>query len=258
MITSLSNQKVKDLVKLREARFSRQSNLFIIEGFREVSLALEAKVLIKELYICRDFLDRSKQEKLLKQKNKLFEVSPRVYEKIAYGKRREGLIAIGQRPEHKLSDIKLSATPLLVVAEGIQKPGNLGAILRTIDASAVDGLVVADPGIDLYNRHLIRSSLGTVFNRPPVTATSKEILNWLKKNNITIVCAHPEGSSVYTSVDFRKPTALVVGSEEKGVSDFWRDQAEALVAIPMRGKADSLNVSVATAVLVFEALRQRS
>ncbi|MCF7907558.1 MAG: RNA methyltransferase [Candidatus Omnitrophica bacterium] len=262
MIVSVNNQRVKDLVKLRNSLFSRKSKLFIIEGVREVSIALQAKIEIRELYICKDFISKTSQVSLgshaLKRKINISEVNSKVYEKMAYGNRRDGVIAIGLRPEYKLSDIKLSPVPFIVVADGIEKPGNLGAILRTIDAASVDALIVAEPGTDPYSHQVVRSSVGAVFSKPIVKAASQEILAWIKRFKIFTICAHPEGSSVYTSLDFRKPVALVVGSEEKGVSKFWQNNSDILTHVPMRGKADSLNVSVAAAVLIFEALRQRS
>lgn len=262
MLTSPANQKVKDLVKLRNASFRRKTKLFIIEGCREIFLALEAKVAIKEIYFCKDLLKDSDQDNLVKvidsKEINLSEVSPKVYEKMAYGNRREGIIAVARRPEYKLKDIQLSSNPLLVVAEAVEKPGNLGAILRTVDAAGCDGLVVADSSSDIYNHNVVRSSVGAVFSHPVIAASSPEIAAWLKNNNINIICADPSGNSDYSSIDFRRPTAIILGSEEKGLSRFWKDKADSLVSAPMKGKADSLNVSVAAAVFIFEALRQRA
>jgi len=262
MITSIVNQKIKDVVKLRDSSSRRKNNLFIIEGCREISLALTAKISIKELYVCRDFFkDRKEEEIVVLAKNRnssIYEVSPKVYEKIAYGNRREGLIAVAQQPKYKLIDIQLATNPFLVIAERIEKPGNLGAILRTIDAAGFDGLIAVDSLVDVYNHNIVRSSIGTIFTKPIITASSQELLEWLEKQQIAIICADPTGSSLYSSVDLKKPTALILGSEEKGISNFWRKQASVIASIPMKGKADSLNVSATAAVFIFEALRQRS
>jgi len=262
MITSVANQKIKDVVKLRDSLSRRKSNLFIIEGYREISLALTAGIAIKELYVCKDFLKGRKEEGIItlsgKRNSSIYEVSRKVYEKIAYGNRREGLIAVAQQPKYKLADIQLTVNPFLVVTERIEKPGNLGAILRTIDAAGFDGLIAVDSLTDVYSHNVARSSIGTIFAKPIITTSSQELLGWLKKQHITIICADPIGSLAYTSVNFKKPTALILGSEEKGVSSFWKKQASITVSVPMKGKADSLNVSVTAAVFIFEALRQRS
>ena len=262
MITSVANQKIKDVVKLRDSLSRRKNNLFIIEGYREISSALKARIAIKELYVCKDFFKGLKEEEVIalsgNRNSSIYEVNHKVYEKIAYGNRREGLIAVAQQPKYKLADIQLTVNPFLVVAERIEKPGNLGAILRTADAAGSDGIIVVDSLTDVYNHNVVRSSVGTIFSKPIVTTSSQELLAWLKKQRITIICADPTGSLTYTSVDFKKPTALILGSEEKGISSFWKKQASVIASIPMKGKADSLNVSVTAAVFIFEALRQRS
>jgi len=261
MITSVANQKIKDVVKLRDSLSRRKSNLFIIEGHREIVLALTAEIVIKELYVCKEFFKNRKEEEIIvcsENKNSIiYQVNHKVYEKIAYGNRREGLIAVAQQPKYKLNDIKLAANPFLLIAERIEKPGNLGAILRTIDAAGFDGLIAVDSLTDVYNHNLVRSSLGTIFVKPIITTSSQELLEWLKKQDIAIICADPIGSVTYSSIDFKKPTALVLGSEKKGISSFWKDHADTIASIPMKGKADSLNVSVTAAVFIFEALRQR-
>ena len=262
MITSVINQKIKDVVKLRDSLSRRKNNLFIIEGCREISLALTTNISIKELYICKGFFKDRKEKEIIalsKIKNSnIYEVSPKVYEKIAYGNRHEGLIAVAQQPKYKLKDIQLASNPFLVIVERIEKPGNLGAILRTIDASGFDGLIAVDSLTDVYNHNVVRSSIGTIFTKPIVTTSSQELLEWLQKNKITIICADPIGSMFYASIDLKKPIALILGSEEKGVSNFWKKQAKIMASIPMKGKADSLNVSVTAAVFIFEALRQRN
>jgi len=262
MIASVTNRKIKDVVKLRDSLSRRKNNLFIIEGYREINLALKAQIAIKELYVCKDFFKGFKEEEIItllgKRNSNIYEVTRKVYEKIAYGNRRQGLIAVAQQPKYKLSDIKLTKNPFLIVAERIEKPGNLGAILRTIDAAGFDSLIAVDSLTDIYNHNVMRSSIGTIFTKPIITTSSQELLEWLKKRDVAIVCADPTGSLTYTSVDLKKPTVLILGSEEKGVSSFWKNHADVITSIPMRGKADSLNVSVTAAVFIFEALRQRS
>ena len=261
MITSVTNQKVKDVVKLREFASRRKHHLFIIEGLREFFLALEEGVVIKQLYICKELFSGINEENIvrdaLRQKINVREVARKVYEKMAYGSRREGIIAVAQQPEYQLSDIELSINPFIVVVEQVEKPGNLGAILRTSDAAGVDGIIVVDAVTDVYNHNVVRTSVGTVFTLPVVLTSSQEAFKWLEKLGIAIICAHPTGKPPYTSIDFRKPTALVVGSEEKGVSSFWKENSDVLASIPMIGKADSLNVSTTAAIFIFEALRQR-
>jgi len=262
MITSIANQKIKDVVKLRDSVSCRKNNLFIIEGCREISLALTAGINIKELYFCRNFFKGIKEEEAItlsgNRNSVIYEVNRKVYKKIAYGKRREGLIAVAEQPKYKLADIQLTANPFLVVAERIEKPGNLGAILRTIDAAGSDGLIAVDSLTSVYNHKVVRASVGTIFTKPVITTSSQELVAWLEKQDIIIICADPAGSLAYTLVDFKKPTVLILGSEKKGISSFWKNQASVIASIPMEGKADSLNVSVTAAVFIFEALRQRS
>lgn len=261
MITSVTNQKVKDVIKLREFTSRRKHHFFIIEGSREVFLALEEGVAIKQLYICKEFFSGINEENIVRdavrKKMNVQEVARKVYEKMAYGSRREGIIAVAEQPEYQLSDIELSVNPFIVIVEQVEKPGNLGAILRTSDAAGIDGIIVADPVTDVYNHNVVRASIGTVFTLPIVLTSSQGAFKWLKKLGIGTICAHPTGKSPYTSIDFRKPTALVVGSEEKGVSSFWKENSDVLASIPMIGKADSLNVSTTAAIFIFEALRQR-
>jgi len=260
MITSTTNQKIKDIIKLRDSSSRRETGLFIIEGIKEVSLAINSKIKITNLYVCQDLLDDNKHIVSLAKKKKLniLEVNKKVYEKIAYGSRREGILALAQTPQYKLKDIKLGKSPFIVIAERIEKPGNLGAILRTIDAANIDALIVADPLSDVYNHHVTRSSIGTVCTKPIVLESSINIFKWLKENKINIISADPKGTSTYTKLNLKKPTALVVGNEKKGISNFWRENADILASIPMKGSADSLNVSITTAIFIFEALRQRN
>ncbi len=261
-LTSPNNPRVRELVKLKKSAYRCQTGLFIIEGYREFKLALTSDVKIGEVYFCPEFFSHSDEYELLslsaQRKARLFQVSEGVYSKIAFGNRQEGLVACASYPERSLGSLRLSPMPFLVVAQGIEKPGNLGAIIRTVDGAGIDGLIVADPHTDVYNPNVVRCSLGTLFTAAVVQASSQDIFDWLKAHNIRIVCAQPDASVRYTSIDWKLPSAIVLGSEEKGISSFWRDNADELASIPMKGKADSLNVSITCAVIVFEALRQRN
>jgi RNA methyltransferase, TrmH family len=261
MISSIINQKIKDVIKLRDSSGRRKQGLFVFEGEREIKLALSCGFNIKELYVCRQLLREKGEEAVViarEKKVKIYDVNVKVYERLAYGNKRDGLIAVADTPRYELADIRLKKNPLLVITEAIEKPGNLGAILRTIDACAVDSFIVSDTISDVYNHHVVRSSVGTVFAKPVVSASSEDIYAWLKKNNISIVCADPDGLSVYTSMDLKGPTAIVLGNEKKGVSCFWKENADFISFIPMKGRADSLNVSITAAAFIFEAIRQRS
>lgn len=260
-LTSHSNPRIKEVVKLRKPGYRKALNLFIIEGLREVSLALNAAIDIKEIYLCPEYLDRRAEDSLIvKTKEKgiaIIRVGSKVYDHIAFGNRQEGIIAIAVEPQANLSDIKIKVSPLIVILEHLEKPGNLGAVIRSADAAGIDAVVCVDARVDIYNPNVVRSSLGTLFSVKVIRADAQEVLSWLKINNITIVCAAVQAELAYTSMDFRGPAAIVLGSEEKGLSALWKDNSDYQVCIPMAGSADSLNVSVAAGVLLFEAVRQR-
>jgi TrmH family RNA methyltransferase len=260
-ITSLTNPRIKDIVKLRDRQAREESGLTIVEGIREVQCAQAAGIEFKEIYLCREMLGREQEkdlEKILSRKGVVIEETDRkVFEKISYGDRQEGVLGVCALRPAELGNLNVKSPALIVVAEQAEKPGNLGAILRTCDAAGVDALIVCDGKTDIYNPNVIRASLGTVFSVPVVQATNEKTLAFLKQNKIVVCAATPSANMVYTDVDLKKPTAVAVGSEEKGLSEFWLKNAETKIKIPMKGKADSLNLSVSTALLVFEALRQR-
>lgn len=281
VITSFQNPKLKKIVQLREHKTRQSTGLTIVEGFREISRLNEAHkagALLKELFICREFLKDNGKEDFVKtieaQGVSIFEVSKEVYAKISFGDRLEGMLAVCQPRVFSLEDLPLRKiplmgllqndrrglfrnSPLIVVVEGWEKPGNLGAILRTCDAAGVDGLIVGDGQTDIYNPNVIRASLGTVFSVRVVQSTKKETLKFLKDRNMQICAATPEATKTYFETNFKVPAALVLGSEEKGLSDFWLEAADCQIKIPMHGKADSLNVSTTAGILIYEALRQR-
>lgn len=262
ILTSASNPGIKNIIKLRKADYRKESRAFIIEGCRELARAISAKVKIEELYFCPGLFSNTRGESSIlkeagKQGARLFEVSKPIYEKIAFGARGEGIIAIAVRPSLSFKDIPLREEPLFVVVEGIEKPGNLGAIIRTAEAAGADAVLVADARTDIYNPNTVRSSLGALFGVCVVQTDSAEIIYWLKERKVKIVCACVQGDLPYALVDFRGGTAIVVGSEEKGLTRLWKDGADFKAAIPMAGKVDSLNVSCAAAILLYEAVRQR-
>ena len=188
---------------------------------------------------------------------KVFQVSRNVYEKIAYRGSTEGIIAEMKYRERRLEDIKLSENPLVIVLESVEKPGNLGAVLRSADAAGADAVIICDPLTDLYNPNLIRASIGAIFSRQVAAASSEETISWLKKNNIQILTAQLQDSSLYYDTPMTGPTAIVMGTESTGLTDIWREAADKHIRIPMLGALDSLNVSVSAAILLFEAVRQR-
>lgn len=261
MLTSLNNPRIKELAKLRKADYRRQTQDFIIEGFRECKLALSSGITFKEIYFCPGFFNKGNENSLIleaeKKGAKLCEVNEGVFNKIAYGDRREGLIAVARQPKLSLADLKLKAHPLLLVAEHIEKPGNLGAIIRSADAAGAQAVIAADAACDIYNPNLLRSSVGAVFSLPVIKALSGELIPWLKAHRIKIISTSVEAKLPYTAVDFRGASAIILGSEEKGLTRLWKKEADFQVAIPMAGYTDSLNVSAAAAILLFEAVRQR-
>jgi RNA methyltransferase, TrmH family len=261
-ITSLTNSRVKNVVRMRQAAGRRKEGLIIVEGWREVVRANEAGVEIKEVFYCPE-LGEGNSDLVARLESRVgekdfFVVTTEVYSKLAFGDRREGILVVARPPQWTFGKLKLKKNSLLVVVEGVEKPGNLGAILRSCDAAGVDALIVGDPATDVYNPNCIRASLGTVFSMPVVAATSKETIDFLRDKKVKIVAALPAAKTLYTKVSYQEATAIVVGSEEKGLAGVWQTAAGEQVCIPMNGKADSLNVSVAAAVMVFEALRQRA
>lgn len=255
-ITSVQNPKVKSLLALEKPRERRRQCLFIIEGLNEIDLAVKAGYKIGNLFYCEEIIERQKLGHLVEDRL-VIPVSKPVFEKLAVRENSGGIIAVAEMKTHRLQDIKLSANPLVLVLEAVEKPGNLGAILRTADAAGVDAVIICDPQTDFYNPNVIRSSVGCVFTKQIASATSEEAIKWLKSNQIDIFCAYLKASKAYHQTDLTKPTAIVMGTEATGLSDIWVNAASANIIIPMHGLVDSMNVSTSAAVLVFEAMRQR-
>lgn len=259
MITSLQNPAIKNIVKLSKSKERRDQQLFVIEGARELSLAIQSSYKIETVYVCREKFADTKYPNVLNSlhDNILFDISPAVFEKIAYRENSDGLVALARPKSHRLEDLKLSETPFIILLESVEKPGNLGAVLRTADAAAVDAVIVCDPQTDLYNPNVIRSGVGGLFTVQTAVCSSVEALEWLKIKKINIYAAELEAAEYYQNIDFRKSSAIVMGTEADGLTDFWINNATERIKIPMLGKIDSLNVSVSTAVITFEAKRQR-
>ena len=262
-ITSLTNSRIKRVVQLRARTQRTHEGLTIVEGAREIARALEAGVFFKELYVCPERLERSKEAGRLIKKPALrdipvYETTQSVFSKISYGDRAEGVLAVCAPRPMTFKDFSSGEHPLFVVVEGVEKPGNLGAILRTCDGAGIDGVIVCDGKTDIYNPNVIRASLGTVFSVKTVVSSNAEAHGFLRSKGITICATLPLAKTVYTKAKFTGALAVVVGSEQSGLSDFWPEHADLTVRIPMRGSADSLNVSVCAAILLYEAIRQRS
>lgn len=260
-ITSEKNPRIQQILKLREkSRERREQGLFVIEGIRELTLAFKGGIKVREILFCPDFIQKKQLDALKRTagKTEWIEIGKSAYEKIALRESTEGVIAVAQTRNHSIGQIRLPKMPLLLVVEHVEKPGNLGALLRTADAAKVDAVFVCDPNVDIYNPNTIRSSLGCVFTQQVAVSTSAEALQWLKKHSIMIFAATPSGAKTYFNADFRIPIAIVVGSEAEGLSSLWLENADAKIVIPMQGEIDSLNVSVSAAVIIFEAVRQRS
>lgn len=257
LITSTQNPKIKSLLLLEKPRERKKQSVFVVEGKKEVMYALKAGYQIQNIFFCEDIISAQELIELKLNDRLLIPVSREVFDKIAVRESSGGMIAIADQKSHNLDDIKLKNNPLLLILESVEKPGNLGAILRTADAAGVDAVIICDPQTDFYNPNVIRSSVGCVFTKQIASATSEETIHWLKKNNVNIFCTYLRASKPYYETDFTTPSAIVMGTEATGLSDSWVENATANIIIPMQGVIDSMNVSTAAAVVIFEALRQR-
>ncbi len=256
-ITSIQNPFIKSLVLLQEkAKARKQTGTFLIEGQREISLAIKGGFEIETLLFLPELISETETTKLSKEAD-LIEISKEIYQKLAYRDTTEGVLAVAKTKSMQLSDLKLSENPLIIVAEAPEKPGNIGALLRTADAANLDAVIIANPKSDLYNPNIVRSSVGCVFTNQIATGTTSEIIAFLKERKINIYCATLQNSTSYHTQNYTTPTALVVGTEATGLTKEWREAATQNIIIPMQGEIDSMNVSVAAAILIFEAKRQR-
>ena len=262
MITSLVNPRVKAATALRDRRERDRSGLTLVDGTRELGRALDAGVSVVEAFVCEPLLAgadaRMALDRLKAGEASLQPVSESVFARLAFGDRAEGLVAVVRVPDLALDRLLLPADPLVLVVECVEKPGNLGAILRSADGAGADAVIAASPRTDLFNPNAIRASAGTIFTVPLASATTDETVQWLRERDIRIVAARVEAAGGYAEADLTRSLALVVGTEDAGLSDAWSGTGIEMVRIPMLGVADSLNVSVSAAILLYEARRQRT
>lgn len=260
LITSLQNPRVKQAVQLRQRRQRDRAGLLLVEGADEISLALAGGARPRAVFYCPGLSAQPADSVLAAAAQagaELFEVSAPVFQKLAFRENPDGLLAVVPAGQRTLDDLALGARPLLLVAEAVEKPGNLGALLRSADACGVNGVIVCDPATDLNNPNVVRSSRGTLFTVPLAEAGSAEAIAWLRARHIAIVAATPQATQLYTQADLRGPVAIAVGAEDEGLSPIWLNQADVSVRIPMLGQVNSLNVSTAATLLMYEAVRQR-
>jgi len=260
-ITSRHSERVKQAARLHNARDRAEQHRFAIDGIREIGRAIDGGAEILEAFACDELLAAGEARSLVARLEAsdvpVWRVDRDVFGKVAYGARHEGLVAIARLPEFPLAALKLPAAPLVAVLVGIEKPGNVGAVLRSADGAGMSAVVVVDAGTDLLNPNTIRSSLGTVFTVPIAVATGAETLTWLREQGVTIYAARPDAQRNYDMADFVGPVAIVLGSEAEGLGADWHAPDVRAIKLPMHGAADSLNVSAAAAVLMYEARRQR-
>jgi RNA methyltransferase, TrmH family len=258
MITSMHNSKIKEVVRLRDRRERNQSHLFLIEGYREIRRALEAGRLLTQLFYCPELFLGSNEDALLQNsRTHCIRCTPEVFAKISYRDRPDGLLAVAPQYHLSLTDLSPISNPFLLLAERIEKPGNLGSILRSCDAVGVDAVCVCDPMTDIHNPNVVRASVGTLFTQPVCEMESTEVFTYLQTHRITLVAATPQADLDYTKGNYTGPIAIAVGAEQVGLSEEWLRRADLKVRIPMRGVSDSLNVAAATTLLLYEVFRQR-
>jgi TrmH family RNA methyltransferase len=260
-ITSTANPRVKAAARLRGRRERDKTGLTLIDGVRETLRALQGGAVLREAFIEPELLVEPEAKALLERLGEesvpVLELSRDAFARLAYGDRLDGVICVAETPLRTLAGLVLPPEPLIGIIEGVEKPGNLGAVLRTADGAGVDAVIVAESATDLFNPNIIRASLGTVFAVPVVVASSGDVLAWLQERGIAIIAARVNGSVDYAAADYRGAVAIALGSEARGLSDAWAALARESVHVPMHGVADSLNVSATAAVLFYEALRQR-
>ncbi|MDR1483305.1 MAG: hypothetical protein LBT09_00625 [Planctomycetaceae bacterium] len=262
-ITSPSNPKIKEVIKLRDGKHRRRSGCFLIDGIREIDRAFRCGIKILEVFSNRETIDyfSKKFGQELFCNVTCYLISNTLLEKISFGNRNEGIVVVAAIPDESVNlfetKIRSISYPLLAVLEGIEKPGNVGAIFRSADGAGLNGIIVSDSVVDLYNPNIIRSSLGTIFHTPHAVINSLSAIDWLRQHQICCAVSRCDATISYTDYDFCQPTAIVVGSESEGLSDIWNGDNVTTVSLPMCGIADSLNVSNAAAILFYEAYRQR-
>ncbi|HEU4715225.1 MAG TPA: RNA methyltransferase [Candidatus Saccharimonadales bacterium] len=260
-ITSIHNPRVKALAKLKKRSERDKQGIFLVEGYRPITRALAAGFAFTEIYYCPEWFLGENEQKVLDDAKKagaeLIRIGKEAFVKIAYRERPEGLLGIGKQWHTRLSDLKLSDNPFVIVVEAIEKPGNLGTILRSADATGAEAVIVCDAVTDLFNPNVVRASTGVMFTTPTVITDSKSTIEFLRASGIKSLAATPAAKELYTDVDLTQPVAIVMGSEQFGLTDMWLKNCDLPVRLPMAGIADSLNVSAATVAIAYEVVRQR-
>ena len=260
-ITSAQNSHVKNAIRLRQRRGREKLDRILIDGRREIERAIEGRVSIEEIYLSESFFEEHRDTPTLKRfssgSSRLLILPDKLIGRITYGDRDEGPVAVAAAPAKELTQLRLPQNPLIVVLERVEKPGNVGAVVRSADAAGVDAVIVADGRTDLYNPNAVRASLGTIFTRQVCSCTNQEVFDWLAEQQFQVAVARIDGELCYDQLDFCRGTVIVLGSEAMGVSDEWHGADFQGISLPMCGAADSLNVSATAAVLFFEANRQR-
>jgi TrmH family RNA methyltransferase len=260
-IQSKNNIKFKSIKKLLTKPKSRKNaNEFILEGVNEILLCFEAKYDFKELFICSEIISQKNLINLNKNLAKIekIDLSKNLYNQISYKKKGEGVLALVKSKEFKLNDLILPKNPFILVIESPEKPGNIGALLRTADAAGMDAVVIANPKTEIYNPNIINSSLGSIFTLQIGVGSTKEVIDFLLKNKIKIYSTFVKDSVDYLKVKYSKACAVVIGTESTSLTNVWKSQTTELIKIPMKGKMDSLNLSVSAAIVIFEVLKQRN
>lgn len=261
-ITSLQNPQIKALVRLRKRRERDRTKSFLIEGYRELRRAVDRQVTIETLYVCEELFLGTNEPSLIADATtngaEVVEVGADPFSKVSYRDRPEGLLAVAEQFDTDLQSLAPGADPLVLVVESIEKPGNLGTMLRTADAAGVDAVIVADPSTDPFNPNVVRASLGCLFTVPLAVSSTEQAMEWLASSQIRTVATTPDTSALHWEADLTGPVAVIVGSEQYGLSREWLDRAHERIRIPMGGQADSLNAAMAAGVVLFEAVRQRA
>lgn len=259
-LTSTQNPYIKELIQLKEkSRARKKSELFLIEGLREITLAIKGGYFIETILFNPELISEDQIGNFTNKNQDIIEISKEVYQKLAYRDTTEGVIAVAKTKKLSIENLIInSSNPLILVAEAPEKPGNIGALLRSADAANVDAVIIANPKTDMYNPNIIRSSVGCLFTNQVATGSTTDIINYLKENDINIYCAALQASIDYHTQNFKQSTAIVVGTEATGLTEEWLDNATQNIIIPMHGEIDSMNVSVAAGILIFEAKRQRN
>lgn len=256
-ITSLKNPRIKQLASLEKSRDRRELGLFVIEGIREISLAQKSGFELESLFICPEIFAQDDHYPIHVEANDILFVPSAIFSKIAYRENTGGIIAIAKTQPHALAQLPVAENGLYLILEKVEKPGNIGAMLRTADAAGLSGVIICDPATDFFNPNVVRSSVGCLFTVPIASASNEDVQMWCEKNKIQVCATELNATKAYDEVNFKQSSAILMGSESQGLSEFWLEKAAEKIIIPMAGKIDSMNVSNAAAIVIFEALRQR-